>query len=60
MSKTNEVIKCGDKLYYDINPNSKMDVPSGFYVRLEKEYDKWVDSKSELGFYEFCKAQLED
>jgi len=32
---TSEVIECGDKLYYDINPNSKMDVPSMFYVRLE-------------------------
>ncbi len=53
-----DVIECGDKLYYDINPNSKMDVPSSFYVRLEKEWVKWEQSKSTLSFYEFCKAQL--
>jgi hypothetical protein len=55
---TNDVIECGDKLYYDINPNSKRDVPSFFYERLEKEWMKWKESKSELTFYEFCKILL--
>lgn len=53
-----DVIECGNKLYYDINPNSKMDVPSMFYDRLEKEWVKWKESKSELSFYDFCKSQL--
>ena len=26
-----EVIECGNKLYYDINPKSKKDVPSFFF-----------------------------
>lgn len=58
MSKIDDVIECGDRLYYDINPNSKMDVPSIFYERLEKEWDKWMDTKSELQFYDFCKSQI--
>lgn len=55
---TTEIIECGDKLYYDINPDSKKDVPSIFYERLEKEWVKWKDSGSQLSFYEWCKAQL--
>lgn len=54
----NDIVDCGDKLYYDINLNSKMDVPSFFYERLEKEWVKWRESKSELSFYEFCKILL--
>jgi hypothetical protein len=53
-----EVTECGDKLYYDINPNSKKDVPSLFYERLEKEWMKWKESDSRLTFYEYCKSQL--
>jgi hypothetical protein len=55
---TSEVVECGNKLYYDINPNSKMDVPSMFYVRLENEWIKWKESESELSFYDFCKSML--
>lgn len=58
MINITEVIECGDKLYYDINPNSKHDVPSMFYERLEKEWLKWKESNSQLTFYEFCKSQL--
>jgi len=53
-----EVIKCGNKLYYDINPNSKKDVPSFFFEKLEGKYLEWVECKSELDFYEFCKKEL--
>jgi len=58
MINTTEVIECGNKLYYDINPNSTKDVPSMFYERLEREWLKWRESGSSLSFYEFCKAQL--
>lgn len=54
MSKIDEVIKCGDKLYYDINPESKMDVPSSFYRYLEKEFDKWSSEGRKKTFYEYC------
>ena len=55
---TIEVIECGNKLYYDINPESKMDVPSMFYVKLESKWYEWKHSGSELNFYDFCKSQL--
>jgi len=54
MSKISEVINCGNKLYYDINPKTKMDVPSYFYMRLEKEYDLWISDKSTITFYDYC------
>ena len=53
-----DVITCGNKLYYDINPNSKTNVPSYFYERLEKEWIEWKKSESARSFYDFCKAQL--
>jgi hypothetical protein len=53
-----EVIECGDKLYYDINPSCKMNIPSMFYEMLEQEWIKWKDAGSELSFYEFCKSNL--
>lgn len=57
-SNFNDVIECGNKLYYDINPNSKMDVPSMFYEKLEKEWIKWRESESNSSFYDFCKSKL--
>lgn len=53
-----DVIECGNKLYYDINPDSKRDVPSIFYERLEKEWIKWKNTRTDLSFYEFCKSNL--
>ena len=53
-----EVIKCGDKLYYDINPKSKMDVPSYFYQRLEKEWVIWKEEGNNIPFYDFCKKRI--
>jgi hypothetical protein len=55
-----EVVECGDKLYYDINPDSKMDVPSFFYERLEEEWLKWKKSSSALSFYDYCKKEISD
>ena len=53
--KIDEVIICGDKLYYDLNPNSKMvDVPSHFYEMLEGVYDKWSAQKENILFYDYC------
>lgn len=58
MINYNDVIECGNKLYYDINPESKMDVPSFFYEKLEKEYVEWVGLNIESSFYDFCKSKL--
>jgi len=58
MINYNEVIKCGEKLYRDINPNSNKDVPSYFFEKLEGYYELWERSHSDLNFYEFCKDKL--
>lgn len=52
----NDIIETAEKLYYLINPNTKMDVPSYFYERVEKEYKKWMSSEQHmtLTFYEYC------
>ena len=53
----NEVVACGNKLYYDINPNSVTDVPSLFYERLESEWRKWKQDEGGMSFYEYCKRK---
>jgi hypothetical protein len=58
MDKFSKCIEVGNVLYYIINPSSKMDVPSSFYERLEKEYDKWFSLKTELSFYDYCYKQV--
>jgi hypothetical protein len=50
-----DIIKCGNKLYYDINPNSKMDVPSIFFEKLEQDWIKWKKNNIKISFYEYCK-----
>jgi len=52
----NEIIETGEKLYYIINPTSKMDVPSYFYEKVEKEYKKWIQSSDykTISFYDYC------
>lgn len=52
-----DIIECGDKLYYEINPRSKMNVPSYFYEKLEKYYNEWRINKNGT-FYDYCKNAL--
>ena len=54
MDKISTVIRDGERLYRLINPKSKMDVPSYFYEKLEKEYDEWKASGTVLSFYLYC------
>lgn len=58
MGKRDSVIEVGNKLYYEINKNSRMDVPSYFYEKLEKYYDKWISSDNKDTFYVFCKNNI--
>jgi len=55
---TSKIIECGQKIYYDINPNSKMDIPSYFYELLEPIYDEWKIQKSNINFCDYCKLKL--
>lgn len=54
MDKISQCIEIGSKLYYIMNPTSKMDVPSYFYQKLEKQYDNWISEKSSLSFFDYC------
>lgn len=36
MENINDIITVAEKLYYETNPESKMDVPSSVYERVEK------------------------
>lgn len=58
--KYTEVRKVVDSLYYVIYPNTRTDIPSFFYERIEKEYDKWIDEGSSLTLYTYCYNQVFD
>jgi hypothetical protein len=51
----NDVIEVAEKLYYELNPNTKMDVPSSIYELVAKWHNEWLDSKSELDLYNWIK-----
>ena len=54
-----DVIKVGRALYYKLNPESKMDVPSYFYQKIETHWIKWKESNSELTFLKYCENSIE-
>ena len=54
----NDVIEVGDKLYYEINPNTKMDVPSFFYEKIESLKGRWVYLSDISTLYDYCKKEL--
>ena len=50
-----ELISIADKLYREQNPMGTMCTPNSVYITvLEKWYPKYVESKSELDFYDYC------
>ena len=50
-----ELISIADKLYREQNPTGTMCTPNSVYITvLENWYPKYVESKSELDFYEYC------
>ena len=54
----NDVIEVGDKLYYEINPNTKMDVPSFFYEKIESLKERWIYLSDISPLYDYCKKEL--
>ena len=54
----NNVIKVAEKLYYEVNPNTKMDVPSFVYEKIESQNKKRIDSGSSLSLYDWCKEKM--
>ena len=54
----NDVIEVAEKLYYEANPNTRMDVPSFAYEQVEKANNRRVRANSKLSLYDWCKAEL--
>jgi hypothetical protein len=54
----NNVIEVAEKLYYEANPNSKMDVPSFVYEKIEAQDRKRIAAESDLNLYDWCKTNM--
>ena len=53
-----DVIKVAEKLYYEANPDTKMDVPSFAYEQVEKANKRRFEAMSELSLYDWCKKEF--
>jgi len=53
-----DVITVAEKLYYEANPTTKMDVPSFAYEQVEKANKRRFEASSELSLYDWCKLEL--
>ena len=51
----NDTIEISEKLYYEMNPNTKMDVPSFAYETTENWKKEWLNSQSKLTLYDWIK-----
>jgi hypothetical protein len=49
----NDLNEVAEALYYEINPETKMNVPNGAYIMTEKWIKEWEESKSELDLYDW-------
>ena len=54
----NSVIKVAEKLYYESNPNTKMDVPSSAYEKVELANTRRIKVQSKLSLYDWCKKEM--
>lgn len=54
----NSVIKVAEMLYYEINPETKRDVPSYAYETVEAANKKRIAAGSELNLYDWCKKKM--
>ena len=53
----NDIIQVAEKLYYESNPTTNMDVPSFAYEQVEYANKRRVQAKSELSLYDWCKME---
>jgi hypothetical protein len=50
-----ELISIADKLYRDMNTQGTMCTPNSVYITvLEKWYPKYLESQTDLNFYNWC------
>jgi len=53
-----DIITTAEKLYYEANPNTKMNVPSFAYEQVELANKRRIAAKSKLSLYNWCKQEL--
>ena len=58
MTNENDIIQVAEKLYYEANNNTRMDVPSFAYEQVERANRRRFEAKSELTLYAWCKLEL--
>jgi len=54
----NDIIKVAEKLYYEANPSTKMDVPSFAYEKVEAANRRRIKAQSKLSLYDWCKKEM--
>tara|TARA_R110002110_G_scaffold154720_1_gene348714 strand:- start:348 stop:518 length:171 start_codon:yes stop_codon:yes gene_type:complete len=54
----NDVIKVAEKLYKEANPNTRIDIPSFAYEKVESMNKKRMEALSKLSLYDWCKKQM--
>ena len=52
------VIEVAEKLYYEANPSTKMDVPSMVYVKVHNANRRRIQAQSKLSLYDWCKQEM--
>lgn len=52
------IIEVAEKLYYEANPSTKMDVPSFAYEKVEEANKRRIKAQSELSLYDWCKKEM--
>jgi len=53
----NDIIEVAEKLYYEANPSTKMDVPSFAYEKVEAANRRRIKAQSKLSLYDWCKKE---
>jgi hypothetical protein len=56
----NDVIAVAEKLYYEANPGTKMDVPSSVYEAVEVANARRLATRPSLSLYDYCKGELDE
>jgi hypothetical protein len=55
----NDVVTVAEQLYYEANPNTKMDIPSFAYEQVESANKRRIAAQSKLSLYDWCKQELD-
>ena len=55
IQEENDFLKVAERLYYEQNPTTKMDVPSSVYETVKKWQLEWFkDCRLPITFYKWC------